>query len=225
VEVKTEVLRTSAKITDSVLVAFTGGKDSSVVLDLSVKFYKKVKAFFMYLVKDLEFQEKYFDYIEKRYNIEIIRVPHFTLSDFYRRGTFRSADWNSQIVSVKDIYNYVRNETGIYWIAGGERIYDSFVRRAMIKKSGTIDNARGRIFPIAYWKKSDIMRYIKMRRIKLTPEYKKLGYSFRSLEAQDLVIIKKYFAKDYEKIKQNFPLVDMELKRYETKQISKLQNS
>lgn len=70
----------------------------------------------MYLVKGLEFQEKTIRYYENKYDVEMLRVPHFMLSDFLRYGSFRMPDLDVPIIKTVDLYNYMRNETGIYWI-------------------------------------------------------------------------------------------------------------
>lgn len=66
-------------------------------------------------------------------------MPHFENSDFYRLGSFREPDYTIPKVKINNIYEYVRQNTGIDWIAGGEKISDSIVRRAMLKHSGSID--------------------------------------------------------------------------------------
>ena len=179
----------------------------------------------MYIVPDLEFQERTLRYYEKRYKTEIIRVPHFMLSDFLRYGTFRLPDLDVPMVKTVDLYNYLRDITNIYWIAAGERIADSIIRRAMIKESSSIDDKRGRFYPLAYWNVNHVRSYNKTNRLPLSLENKTLGYSFRSLMAQDLMDIKKYFPDDYAKIKDMFPLVDVELKwgeMYGNGQVSKV---
>lgn len=205
-------IKTQSMITDSVIVGFSGGKDSAACLDLCFKYFKNVQPFFMYIVPDLEFQERTLRYYEKRYKTEIIRVPHFMLSDFLRYGTFRLPDLDVPMVKTVELYNYLRELTDIYWIAAGERIADSIIRRAMIKESSSIDEQRGRFYPLAYWDINHVRSYNKANRLPLSLENKTLGYSFRSLMANDLMDIKKYFPDDYEKIKDMFPLVDVELK-------------
>lgn len=204
-----------SKVTDSVIVGFSGGKDSIVTLDLCFKYFKRVVPFFMYLVPDLEFQEKMLRRYEERYNTEIIRIPHFEVSEFLKYGSFTMLDWNVDVVGINDTYEYLRQRTGIHWIAAGERCADSIVRNAMIKKSGSIDYQRGRFYPLAYWKKNEVLEYIKYRKLYLSPEQKQIGFSFRSLAGCELAIIKQMFPADYEKILRVYPFAGAAVERYE----------
>ena len=208
-------IKTQSRITDSVIVSFSGGKDSIVTLDLCFKYFKNVVPFFMYLVPDLEFQETMLRKYEKRYGIDIIRIPHFELSNLLKYGSFTLFDDQVSIVNITDTYEYIRAETGIHWIAAGERIADSIVRRAMIKKSGATDAKRGRFYPVAYWNKKEILRYIQLKKLYLSPEQKKLGFSFRSLDGYQLSVIKKEYPSDYEKILRVFPFSGAAVERYE----------
>lgn len=206
-------LQAASKITGSVLVSYSGGKDSAIVLDLCSKFFDQVVVFFMYQVQDLSFQNAQLRYAEKKYKCEIIKIPHFELSELYRYGSFRRMDFDCPIVTIRHIYNYLREQTGIYWVAAGERIADSIWRRAMIKKSSSIDIVRGRFFPIAEWKKKHVVQYIKKHRLKVSPESRTLGFSFRSFMPEDLKKIKEQYPDDYLKIKKDFPLIDLNLKQ------------
>lgn len=207
-------IKTMSKITDSVLVGFSGGKDSIVTMDLCFKYFKNVVPFFMYICPDLEFQENMLRWYEQKYNTHIIRVPHMDTSQFFRYGTFRTYDMNVPIISINDIYSYLRAETGIWWIAAGERIADSIIRRAMIKNSSSIDMQRGRFYPISEWKKDEVMQYIKHAKLKLGNDSKQLHFSFKSLEGCELAFVKEYYPRDYEKLLRIYPFAEAAVMRY-----------
>ena len=117
--------------------------------------------------------------------------------------------------TAKEMYDYLRIKTGMYYIAAGERIADSIVRRAMIKNTGSIDMKRGRFYPLAYWNKSDVLNYCKIKKLKISEEYKKLGFSFRSLDDLSLKMLKNFYPDDYEKVKKIYPLCESAVKRCE----------
>lgn len=208
-------IKTQSKVTDSVIVAFSGGKESIVTLDLCCRYFKNVKAFFMYIVPNLSFQEKTLQWYENKYDLEITRLPHMDASMFFRYGCFRKEDYTFPIISINDIYKYVRLQNDIWWIAAGERINDSIVRRAMMKKSGSIDAQRGRFYPISAWNKHEVLDYIKYHKLYMGADSKKMGFSFKSLEGRELFMIKENFPDDYEKILHLYPFAAASVKRYE----------
>lgn len=82
----------------------------------------------------------------------------------------------------------------------------------MIKNSSSIDLNRGRFYPIAYWQKKHGMSYIKQNRLPMSLENRALGFSFRSLFGSELKTIKEKFPDDFQKIKDDFPLVEASIK-------------
>jgi phosphoadenosine phosphosulfate reductase len=210
-----DVVRTAAMMTDRVLVAYSGGKDSVVTLDLCHKHFKHVAVFFMYQVPGLSFQERTLRWAEARYGIEILRLPHFGTSWAFREGLLAQFDDSVSRVTVADTYAYVREQLGTYWIAGGERIADSIIRRAMIVKSGAIDDKRGRISPLAHWRKAHVKSYITQHGLHVSEEAQALGFSFRELAPRDLAAVKQHYPDDFEKIVRMYPMAEAAVKRYE----------
>lgn len=209
-------VKVASSITDRVLVFYSGGKDSAVVLDMACRYFRHVTPVFMYLVPGLSFQEAQIKWAEQRYGREVMRVPHFMLSEWLRYGTFRQADLECPMVSIKNIYTYCRAKTDTWWVAAGERIADSIVRRAMIKSSGgTVDDKRGRFYPVAEWTKPEVMSYIAHHKIKVSPESRVLGFSFRSLMPGDMAAVKHHYPEDYERIRAWFPMVETAVKQWE----------
>lgn len=208
-------IKAQSRVTDSVIVAFSGGKDSVVTLDLCCRYFKRVSAFFMYQVPGLSFQEATIRYAENRYGITIERIPHFELSEFLAFGALRKEDASVPLIGINDCYRYVRLINDMWWIAAGERIADSIVRRAMIKRSGCIDEKRGRFYPVANFNKAEVMAYIKHHKLKPAPETAVIGHSFRSLMPKDSYMLRKYYPKDFEKIKRWFPFIEASALHYE----------
>lgn len=208
-------VQTAAALTDSVIVGFSGGKDSVVTLDLCIKHFKRVEAFFLYYVPGLSFQERMLQWAERHYGISIYRMPHWELSEFLCMGTFRPIDLSVPVIQIADLYAHLRAHFGIHWIAAGERIADSIWRRAMIKHSGTIDRQRGRIYPVAHFTKAHIFAYLKAHRLRISEESRVLGFSFRSLQAEDMIKIRQHYPADFAKIKAMFPLVEAGIKHKE----------
>jgi len=203
-----DAVKAASLVSKTVIVAFSAGKDSVVTLDLCYRHFERVEAFFMYQVPRLSFQESAIKFAEAKYGIEILRIPHFEVSDFLKYGAFCKQDTAVRRVKPLDVYNYVREQTGIHWIAAGERIADSIIRRAMIKQSSAIDAKRGRFYPVDEWTKADIVRYIDHHKLKISPEARLLGHSFRSLMPEDMMKIKQHYPDDYEKIRAMYPFVD-----------------
>jgi phosphoadenosine phosphosulfate reductase len=212
-----DVIETASRLSDSVIVSFSGGRDSVVVLDLCRRFFKTVHVFFMYQVAGLEFQERVIRHYESRFGFPVLRVPDSCLSGMFRYGYFRAPDDDCPIVLQADVEAYVRSVTGADWIASGEKIKDSIWRRAMIKKSGSIDYARRRVYPLAYWSRKQVDAYVRMNRLPVANEAKftKRGSSFSDFSPYSMAMVKQYYPKDYETIKRWFPFIEASVKKYE----------
>jgi len=214
-------ISTAAAITDRVLVSFSGGKDSVCTLDLCSRYFKRVQPFFMQLGPVLSFQEAQLKWAEDKYGVPVLRLPHPMLSEWLRYGVFRGQpDFYVPMLSFLDLYSYARIQSGIWWIAAGERINDSIIRRAMIKSGGgSVNQKRGRFFPVAYWGKQDVLTYIRQRRLKVAPESAILGFSFRSMMPGDMAAIKHHFPHDFARIQEWFPLVGASAAKHEFSQV------
>ena len=85
----------------------------------------------------------------------------------------------------------------------------------MMKKSGSIDDKRGRFFPVSAWKKKEILEYIKYHNLRTDRFSQIAGFSFRSMQAEELRILRDNFPQDYEKVLNLFPFAAGNVKRLE----------
>lgn len=209
-----EPVKVQSKMTDTVIVSFSGGKDSIVTLDLCKRHFRNVHAFFMYIVPGLEFQEITLKKYERLYDIEIERIPHPDMAKFMKYGTYRPPDDSVPILEFNDCYDHIRDKTGAQWIAGGERINDSLNRRAMLKAGGSIDMKRFRFYPLIHWNKNEVVEYIRRKRLYLPKDTRVFGSSFCDLSGESLYLMKKHFPDDYKRVLRFYPLAETAVVRY-----------
>ena len=160
------------------------------------------------------FQEKQLQWYEDKYGLEIVRLPHFELSNLLRYGTMRNEDLTVPIISINEIYQWMREGYGINWIAAGERSGDSVIRGAMIKHSGSIDYPRGRFYPVAWWTKQEILDYIKIKKLYRGIDSRTFGTSFEGVNTRSFVFLKEHFPTDFQRALKLFPLAEGAVTRY-----------
>lgn len=161
---------------DSCLVFYSGGKDSTAVLDLCCRTFRQVVAVHMYFVPGLQVVEERLNLIRARYGVDVYYTPHWMLSDFFRKGLYCFPQPGIKHVSPMAVFAHARSELGIQLIAHGGRAKDSGWRRRMFAKSQD-ENV---IYPIKFWNKIDVLAYLKMKKIP-APEKFDLDLSTKSL--------------------------------------------
>lgn len=209
-----------------IIVGVSCGKDATATLDLCAEHFPphSIYAYFQYIVPGLSFQDSYLAYLERRYAdalaAPIIRLPHWTLSHLYRAFAFRERTLSGVVcppVRIRDVFAYLRRETGADWIATGEKCCDSLERNAQIRHCQAIDATRRKLYPIAFLSQGAVFSYLRSRNIALPPEYGTLGSgrSFGSLWYREVAPIRERYPADYAKILRYFPLLEGQIVRRE----------
>lgn len=211
------------KQTDSVILFYSGGKDSLVLLDLLSRYnFKTIVCCFMYLVKDLEHQKPHLNWIKKYKNTELLQYPHWSLS-LDRQGAYymhtNKKTRSTPTVKLTDIYKKAKKDTGINWIVNGAKRADSFNRRIWLGslKFNAISTKSQVVYPLSYWKKADVVQYIKMHGIMRPITYP--GRNKRSvgldITTEILVWLRDNYPGDLEKVLKEYPLAGVLLKEYD----------
>ena len=191
-----------------VIVAYSGGKDATVTLDLCLRHFDRVEAYFYCIApvkRDgslvaLPYEEKQLQWAERRYGVEIYRVPHPSLTSLFRQSTYRHGTMRAtdcpRLLPI-DLDAHLRKRFGIQWIATGERAQDSLERNAFIRETGGVDRLddeeqkqrdeefkkrkgrekpkqrpRFRLYPIGFWSEGDVFSYIQQRGLVTSSVYK-----------------------------------------------------
>lgn len=151
--------------TDTVILFHSGtGKDSIMLAHLLSNKFKKVICVFMYLVKDLDYENNYIKWHLKRYpNIEFIQVPHYALPSFIRNGYLGiEKDPKFPKTTISKIDEKVRTKLGIDWTVYGFKKNDGITRRLMLKSiDNGINHKTQKAYPLMDLKNSDVLKYIK----------------------------------------------------------------
>lgn len=199
---------------EHVLVAFSGGKDSLVCLDLACRVFKKVTGFFLYLVPGLESAQKPIDEAAKRYGIEILQYPGILLPRFLKNRLYCSTHqkiasklWE---FSLHELYAVIMQDTGIYCIINGAKEADSIWRKTKYFKFYTMDQV---VYPLRKWRKFDVLSYCKIYDIKLPDKvYTSSGID---LSTPGLLRLHDNFPQDFERLCEYFPYAGAVVKRRE----------
>lgn len=204
------VLREGSCATQKIIVGFSGGKDSVAMLDLCKEYFKEVYVFNMYFVDKLQMQENYFRYIENKYKVKILHLPHFELSNIYQDN---DSTWDNPFVKkcpkiyFSDVENYVRDFFGCKWFAYGMMACESIERNAMLKNNNGIDYEYNKLYPLAFWNNKKVFAYLKNKNIQLPPEYQ---WSERSANNPFIdftqILLQTYYPSDWERVQYKFPL-------------------
>lgn len=217
----TDIISRLKDETDTVILFHSGtGKDSIMLLDLLSKDFKKVICVFMYLVKDLDYENRYIKWAEKRYsNCSFIKTPHYALYSFIKHGYLGiRKDASQQKTSIAKIDKKIRAQTGIDWSVYGFKKQDGITRRIMLNgyKDG-ISHKTKKAYPLMDLKNSDVMAYINDNN--LIPPFNygttkpSSGCDISTPEFQ--VYLRDKYPADLEKIHRQFPLAQAILFKYD----------
>lgn len=204
---------------DSVIIAYSGGKDSLVLLDMAVRRYKRVVPFFMYFLKGLDYNRAVCRFAEQRYNLSVLQYPAPAASEFMRKGLFCASRPDAPKFSTDDVYARVREDTGIQWIGFGYRAQESLERNAMLKRDWPygLNLTRSYFAPLAWWGPPQLRAYLQSHRLPLPPSCSN-RWNDRSgpgLKPDNLAWMRKYWPKDYDRILKVFPYAAYQADRHE----------
>jgi 3'-phosphoadenosine 5'-phosphosulfate sulfotransferase (PAPS reductase)/FAD synthetase len=208
------------KQTNKVMLFHSGtGKDSIMLCDLLSKNFDNIQCIFMYIVKGLEYENKYLDYAKKKYsNIEIHQTPHYCLPSFIKNG-YLGIKQNKEIsnTTISKIDAKYRNILGIDYSVYGFKKIDGITRRVMLNTYKNGISNTNKAYPLMDLKNIDVLNYINDNRL-ITP----FNYGTTKPSSgcdistpQFLQHIKKNYPKDLIKIYEQFPYCENILYKYE----------
>mgnify|MGYP001578546747 FL=1 len=195
---------------EQILISYSGGKDSLIVLDMCSRIFKTIIGFFMYLIPGISICEKQIKYAQDRYNVEIIQYPHWLLSRFLKRGIYCNPHYkynNFPELKPKDIYALAREDTGFWLIATGQKRSDTMWRSRNLSQE-----TPGVINPLKDWNKYEVLAYCKLYNIPL-PDSAEGNVSGIDLSERTLLWLHDRHPEDFKKLLKLFPFAEVPIYR------------
>lgn len=214
-----EVISTVRVKTNRVILFYSAGKDSIALLDLLAKEFDEVVCVFMYFVKDLAHINKYVTASKFLYkNVTFIEVPHWNLSHIMRGGIYCKPNPKTKLLSLKDIDESVRLQTGIDWVFYGMKKADSLNRRLMLNgyENSAISGTK-KVYPLSNWLKKDVLRYIQANDLPDPINYGSNASNGVGFNLDCFLYLRKYYPNDLRKILDVFPMSEHILYQYDTR--------
>jgi tRNA(Ile)-lysidine synthase TilS/MesJ len=200
-----------AEVNDSkILIAYSGGKDSLVVLDMCSKIFEQIICFYMYIVPGISIVEQQIKYAQDRYGVEVIQYPHWILSRFLKQGIYCNADYrHDEIPDLKpnDIFALAREDSGLWLIATGQKKSDTMWRRRNLSQE-----TPGVINPLKDWNKYEVLAYCKLHNIPL-PDSAEGNVSGIDLSERTLLWLYDKHPEDFKKLLKIFPFAEVPIMR------------
>ena len=189
-----------ASNSESILVSYSGGKDSRVILDLARRFFKNVVCFYMYFIPEMNYNKSVSEY-PKSLKIPVLEYPHPAFFSFLKDAIYCDDKFSKlPNVSVLDIYSMVRQDTSYYHILHGAKKSDSFWRRRQFGNTKG-EKYKGIHYPLKEWNKLDVISYLKSKNIEI-PEMSLLRQNATGVGLRTSELL--YF---YEKHRDDFEII------------------
>ena len=189
------------------ILAFSGGKDSIVMLDIAMKSgVKNIIPIHFYYAENIPSRQKLIRYYEEKYKIKINQ----------------EISWYGQTIKMgvkvnqKKIYDKARMKYNVTYIAEGIKKTDSIIRCALIKKSVEgINRKMMTVYPLHRWYDKAVEAYIKQNKLYLPPEYQaNVKHDLSNINIDCLDWVKKNLPEDYKVIIAQYPkLKEKEIQR------------
>lgn len=206
-------LRVAREHHEAVVVSYSGGKDSLVVMDLCVKTFSRVSAFYMAFLPGLwHTHEVKLRFAERWPNVELREYPHWVTSRCLKGAVYcdpaRATDQLPSL-SVQDIYRAVRAETGMSLIAFGGKRSDGVWRQldATLRRDPLL------IAPLAEWRQMDVVAYCTRHDLPAPPSTDGRSSTGLDLSARSLQWLQRAYPCDFDAICEVFPYAEAAIYR------------
>ncbi len=215
-------------VKEVILFHSTTGKDSIALCDILSKNFDRVLCVFMYIVKGLDYENRYINWAENRYkNISFIQVPHYCLPSYVNSGYLGIKKGKLEKFPINKIDSLVRKKYNINFSIYGFKKNDGITRRLMLNTyTDGINEKTNKAYPLSDMTNKEVLNYISDNML-ITPfKYceEKPSSGCDISDPRFLKYIKQKYKSDFDKIISVFPMCETILFQYENKTIRNASN-
>lgn len=207
-----------------VLVAFSCGKDA-ICTELALRDAGvQTLLAYLYYIPGLRFIEDGIKSLEDQLGKRIRRYPHPSLYRWLGLGVFQTPG-RTEVIEAAElvkldydlVWELAREDMGLdpdTWLADGVRANDSQQRRMAFQRHGALKPDSRKVSPIWDWSIAMIRQTLAEHHITLPVDYDWFGRSFDGLDRRFMEPLAEHAPEDFERVREWFPLVGMELVRH-----------
>lgn len=228
------LLRRLRELTDTLVVAFSRGKDSCALLCTLLDWNRRhperafrLVPYHAIPIPGLRFVEDSLRFYERFFGLRILRVPHPGFYDFLVYGHFQSPPHAAWLIAhpVLPYSEHELHEMIVYdqrlpehtIVVTGVRAADSPHRMVALRTHGPIASGRNprTAHPIWHYRKHDVIRVLAWHHCPLPIDYRWFGRTFDGIDYRFLRPLAQYAPEDYRRVLEWFPLAELEMLRRE----------
>lgn len=210
-------LRAYRKKSSSIIVSYSGGKDSCVVMDLCVKEIPEVQAFFMEFVPGLDYTAGIVEKCIKTWGVTPLLLPAWQFYQGIHHGFYRLSRQETRDgadgITLPLVHQAARQHFGINTIATGYRTSDSPWRRQTMGSHSK--ETEKLIHPLAGWNKWHVLAYAKEHNLPIPTDTSADDGSGLSLSVQSIFWLYDYHPSDFWRLQSWFPFIEAVIARRE----------
>lgn len=211
-------LREYADRLPTVLVAYSGGKDSLVVLGLCVRAFAKAICCHLHFVPGMRWTENQVALARSRWGVEVIECPEPAFMQSLRKGLYCNSHYSlDAIPDIKSnhIFQVVAREQGISLIASGIKKADGLNKAGTMKSEERKESEGIVLFnPIFDWRHADVLAYLSANHIPIPASDGRKSSSF-DMTIPNLLWLHDEWPDDFARIARWFPYIWAVVKRRE----------
>jgi len=195
--------------TNEVVLFYSGGRDSVVLLDILCPHFATVHVVFMYFLPGMKVYDPYLRHVQKYPNAKLYQYQHWQTANLLKAGYLSMAQREKiPTLKLKDIEEKARIDTGCQWIIQGFKKSDGLSRRLFLNTYlyNAINEKAFKAFPLAEWSQKNVEDYIRLKNLIKPIVFKGQKTHGIGLNESALLYLRERHPDDLQTILNVFPL-------------------